>query len=132
MAQTTVLAAGETASPSGSTVYEVALEEPLIQVPVNIISEDAYALFVEHGSDEVSVVVTSPMGIVLTAGAEEGGHDEEEHDHEEEEGGHEDDEDHEDHEDHEGEEEDEDDSSPATATQWGYAIAASVVVSLCR
>ena len=108
-------------------MYEVALEDSLAQVLVIIDTERAYALFVEHGSDEVSVFVTSPSGVVVTAGAVEGG-EEEDHDHEEE-GDHEDhDEDH--HVDHGNE--DEEGVSPATAAQWGNAIVASLVISLCR
>ncbi|CAN0447449.1 unnamed protein product [Ascophyllum nodosum] len=125
MANATVLAAGEAASPSVSTVYEAALEDSLAQGLVTIDTERPYALFVEHESDEVFVVVTSPSGVVLTAGAVEGG-EEEDHDHEEE-GDHEDhDKDHVDH-----SNEDEEGVSPATAAQWGNAIAASLVISLC-
>ena len=126
MANATVLAAGEAASPSVSTVYEAALEDSLAQGLVTIDTERPYALFVEHESDEVFVVLTSPSGVVLTAGAVEGG-EEEDHDHEEE-GDHEDhDKDHVDH-----SNEDEEGVSPATAAQWGNAIAASLVISLCR
>lgn len=100
----TTLSSGDTASPSNATVYEVILEDPLVQIPVEITTAGAYALFVEHGSGEVSVVVTSPLGVVLSAGASEG----------------------------EVEEEEDDESSGATSTQWGSAIAASVIVSLCR
>ena len=103
-------------------MYEVALEDSVAQVLVTVDTERAYALFVEHESDEVSVVVTSPSGVVLTAGAVEGG-EEEGHDHEEEG-------DHEDHVDHGNE--DGEEVSPATAAQWGNAIAASLVISLCR
>jgi len=91
-------------------VYEVVLEDSVVQVTVEIANDGAYALFIEHGSDEVIAVVTSSSGDVLTAGATEGGDD------------------HDDHDDHE----DEEDSSPATAAQWGEAIGASVIVSLCR
>lgn len=99
----TILSSGDTASPSTDTVYEVDLEDPLVQVPVEITTAGAYALFVEHGSGEVSVVVTSPLGVVLTAGASEGV-----------------------------DEEEDDESSGATSSQWGSAIVASVIVSLCR
>lgn len=84
-------------------MYEAALEDPLIQVLLNIETAGAYALLVEHGSDEMLVVVTSPIGAVLEAGAEEGV-----------------------------DEEDDDDDSAATGEQWVNALVASVVVSLCR
>ena len=115
MANATVLAAGEAASPSVSTVYEVALKDRLAQVLVTVDTERAYALLVEHGSDEVSVFVTSPSGRVVTAGAVKDGEEE-------------------DHEDHvENGNEDEEEVSPATAAQWGNAIAASLAISLvCR
>ena len=119
-ANPTALFAGDTASPSDTTVYEIVLDEPLVQVPVEIATDGAYALLIEHGSGEVSVVVTSPSGVVLTAGAAEGVEEHEDHD------------DHDDeHTDHD-EDEDEGDSSGATAAQWGNAISATVVVSLCR
>ncbi|CAN0339026.1 unnamed protein product, partial [Ascophyllum nodosum] len=96
IANATVLATGEAASPSVSTVYEVALEDSLAQVLVIIDTERAYALFVEHGSDE------------------EGDHEDHDEDH---------------HVDHGNE--DEEGVSPATAAQWGNAIVASLVISLC-
>ena len=87
-------------------MYAVSLEEPRVQVLLNITSKGSYALLVEHGSEEVSVVVTSAKGVVLTAVAEEGVEEDEE--------------------------EEEDKSSPATGRQWGTAILASVIVSICR
>lgn len=98
------LETGDSATPSSSTVYEVALEDPLIQVLLTIETVGAYAVLVEHGSEEMLVVVTSPTGAVLEAGAEEG----------------------------KDEEEDEDDTSVATGQQWVNALVASIVVSLCR
>ena len=93
------------ASPSESTVYRVSLEEPLVQVLLNITYDGSYALLVEHGSEEVSVVVTSARGVVLTAGVEEGVEEDDA---------------------------EENESSPATGSQWGNAIVASFIVSICR
>ena len=107
--EVTILADGEVASPSESTVYSIALEEPLVQALVNINDDGAYALLVDHASDEVSVVATSSAGVVLTAGMEEGVEEDGDHD--------------------DGEE---DKSSPATAQQWINAVGASLVVSFCR
>ena len=87
-------------------MYEVSLGDPLVQVLLNITYDGSYALLVEHGSNEVSVVVTSARGVVLTAGAEEGVEEDDE--------------------------EEEDESSPATGSQWGNAIVASFIVSICR
>ena len=86
-------------------MYRVSLEEPLVQVLLNITYDGSYALLVEHGSKEVSVVITSARGVVLTAGAEEGV--------EEDDG-------------------EENESSPATGSQWGNAIVASFIVSISR
>ena len=108
-AEVTILADGEVASPSESTVYSIALEEPLVQALVNINDDGAYALLVDHASDEVSVVATSSTGVVLTAGTVEGVEEDGDHD--------------------DGEE---DKSSSATAQQWINAIVASLVVSFCR
>ena len=122
-AQATFLGAGEAASSSGSTVYKIVLEEPLVLVPLDVTVEGAYALFFKHDLGEVPVVVTSPSGIVLTASVLQGGDEEVngDHDHEAE-----------DHEDHSGEDEGDDESSSATAAQWANAVVASVIVSLCR
>lgn len=105
---TVVLETGDLAIPSESVVYVAALEDPLIQIQLTIETVGAYALLVEHGSDEMLVVVTSSIGAVLEAGAEEGVDEDDEED------------------------DDDDDSSAATGEQWMNALVASVVVSLCR
>ena len=111
----TVLATGELATPSETDVYQIALEDPLVLVQVELSEAGALALFLEHGMDEVEVVLTSPSGAVLPAAAEEGGEEaEDEHDSHD-----------------EGEDEDED-TSPATGTQWANALIAALVVSACR
>ncbi|CAM9236189.1 unnamed protein product [Ectocarpus sp. 12 AP-2014] len=48
----TVLASGESATPSADVVYQVTLEDPLVLVPVEVTAAGAYAVFLEHGSDE--------------------------------------------------------------------------------
>ncbi|CAN0283619.1 unnamed protein product [Ectocarpus sp. 6 AP-2014] len=48
----TVLASGESATPSADVVYQVTLEDPLVLVPVDVTAAGAYAVFLEHGSDE--------------------------------------------------------------------------------
>ena len=86
-------------------MYGVSLEEPLVQVLLNITYDGSYALLVEHGSEEVSEVVTSARDVVLTAGVEQGVEEDDE---------------------------EEDESSPATGSQWGNAIVAFFIVSICR
>ncbi|CAN0132293.1 unnamed protein product, partial [Ectocarpus sp. 13 AM-2016] len=109
----TVLASGESATPSADVVYEVTLEDPLLLVTVEITAAGAYAVFLEHGSDEVGTALVSPSGDVLVAGAEEGGDEDEDEEEEEE------------------EEEEEDETGTATAGKWGNALVASLVVSAC-
>lgn len=94
-------------------VYQIALHEPLVLVPVDVAAAGAYAIFLERGTGEVTTALASTTGAVLVAGAEEGaaaGEDGGEGD------GHE----------HE--------NGPATATgsQWANALGASLVVSACR
>lgn len=106
----TVLASGEAVVPSAAVVYQIALEEPLVLVPVNVTAAGAYAVFKEHGGDEVTTALVSPTDVVLTAAVEEGGEEEEAME----------------------EEEEEDVKLTASGSQWGYALLASILVSACR
>lgn len=87
-------------------------------INVVIVESGAYALFFEHGAEEIIPALTSASGVVIAAGAEEG---------EEEITG-----------EHEGvyEEEEVDEEGgnrePATGKQWANALMASLVISLCR
>ncbi|CAM9362596.1 unnamed protein product [Scytosiphon promiscuus] len=108
----TILTSGVAVTPSADVVYQIALEDPLVLVPVNITIAGAHAVFLEHGSDEVGTALVSPDGDVLVAAAEEGTEEEEEEEEEDE------------------DEEDEDNES-ASASQWANGIAASLVVSAC-
>lgn len=96
-------------------VYQVALQDPLVVVPVEVADAGVYAFFLDHGADEVATALVSAAGEVLVAAAEEGGVEEEE----------------------EGEEETETETEEgggesATAAQWANGIAASLLVSACR
>ncbi|CBN78257.1 conserved unknown protein [Ectocarpus siliculosus] len=77
-----------------------------MMIPVDVVDTGAYALLFEHGSDEVGTALVSESGDVLVGTSEEGDEEEEE-------------------------EEEEEDSESATAAQWGNAILATVIVSLC-
>ncbi|CAM9246506.1 unnamed protein product [Ectocarpus sp. 12 AP-2014] len=99
----TVLAPGEPATPSTVVVYQVALEDPLVLVQVEVTIAGAYAVFLEHGAEEVGTVLASPSGVVLVAAAEEGGD----------------------------ENGDEEESGSASGTQWVNGLVASFVVSAC-
>lgn len=113
----TVLTPGDSAAPSDTVVYRVALKDILVFIPVNVTDVGPYALLLEHGTEEANVVLVSPSGTaVVVAVAEDGAADEEGHDHDQEE--------------EEGDEEDH--TSPATATQWVKALIASLAVSACR
>lgn len=103
----TVLASGESITPSSTAVYQIALDGTFVLVPVEVADPGAYALFVEHGTGEVETGLASPSGIVLTAAASEGGEDEEE-------------------------EEEEGSFGSATGSIWANAIAASFAVSAAR
>lgn len=103
------LAATDTAiSPSDSTVYSVELAG---SAPITIeldasTGDTAYTLLLEHGPAEVRADVLDPSGEVVVAAVEET---------------------------HSGEEEDgEEIGVRATARQWAHALAASLVVTLCR
>ncbi|CAN0399444.1 unnamed protein product [Pylaiella littoralis] len=104
-AEPTVLAPGDSSTPSADVVYQIALEDQVVVVPVEVVAAGAYAVFLEHGADEVATALVSPSGVVLVAAAEEGGEEEEE----------------------EGEEE----TASATASQWANALLASLIVSAC-
>lgn len=114
---------GEAADPSATVVYQAHLESVPTVVSINIVDEGAYALLFEKGDEEAMFVLSSSDGSDIEAAAESHGeeHGEDEH-------GHDEHDDHDDHEDHEDEEEE----YEVTSTIWGYAIAASIVVSLCR
>lgn len=101
----TLLASGDPAVPSSTAVYQVTLEDPLVAVRVVIAESGAYALFLEHGTDEIPVELISAAGEVLVPGAEEVGEEEEE---------------------------EEEETSPATGKQWANALVASFVISMCR
>ncbi|CAN0484290.1 unnamed protein product [Ectocarpus sp. 12 AP-2014] len=105
--EATVLTNGTSATPSAGVVYLTTLTDPLMMVPVDVVDAGAYALLFEHSSDEVGTALVSESGDVLVGTSEEVDEEEEE------------------------EEEEEDDSEPATASQWGNAILATVLVSLC-
>lgn len=107
-----MLVSGGSATPSTAVVYQIALEDPLVVINVDITEAGAYALFLEHGADEVPVAFVSASGTVLVAGAEEGGDADEEAEEEE--------------------EEDSDEDDAASGTQWANALIASLVVSACR
>lgn len=113
-AEATVLASAEAAVPDSSVVYEIALEDPLVVVNVDVAAAGANAFFLQHGPAEITTALASPAGAVYVAAAEEGGAAEEE----------------------EGEEEDdshdEDETKTATGSQWANALIASFLVSLCR
>lgn len=98
------LTAGDSATPSDTVVYQAALDGYLVIIPVEVADVGAYAVFVEHGTEEVTVALVSAAGAVLVAGAEERI-----------------DEDHEDETD-----------GPATARQWANALVASFITSVCR
>lgn len=129
---------GEAAEPSETVVYIAHLESGPTTVSINIVDGGAYALLFEKGDEEATFALSSSDGSAVEAAAES--HAEEEHDHDE----HDDDEhDHDEHDDDEhehdehdehghGEHEEEEEEYEATSTIWGYAIAASIVVSLCR
>ncbi|CAN0399296.1 unnamed protein product [Pylaiella littoralis] len=102
-AEPTVLAPGDSSTPSADVVYQIALEDQVVVVPVEVVAAGAYAVFLEHGADEVATALVSPSGVVLVAAAEEGGEGEE------------------------GEEE----TASATASQWANALLASLIVSAC-
>ncbi|CAM9583299.1 unnamed protein product, partial [Hapterophycus canaliculatus] len=102
-----VLASGESATPSANVVYQIALQDPLVLVPVNVTAAGAHAVFLEHGGDEVGTALVSPAGVVLVAAVEEGAEEEE------------------------GKEEEDDENETATASQWANGIAASLIVSAC-
>ncbi|CAM9503065.1 unnamed protein product, partial [Ectocarpus fasciculatus] len=97
----TVLAPGEGATPSVLVVYQVALEDPLVLVQVEVTTAGSYAVFLEHGAEEVGTVFTSPSGVVLVAVAEDVW------------------------------DEDEEESGSASGTQWVNGLVASFVVSAC-
>lgn len=101
----TVLSLGESSTPSADVVYQITLQDPLVMVPVEVTDAGAYAVFLEHGHDEVSTALASPSGVVLVAAVEEEAEEEE------------------------GEEED---FGSATASKWANAIVASLIVSACR
>lgn len=104
---------GDTADPSDSVVYSLHLESDSSSNKMSIeISEGgAYAIFLEHGEEELTFELTSADGevieAVLTESAEEHAEDDD-HDHDDEE------------------------STVATGTQWANAIGASLVISVCR
>lgn len=111
-AEATVLAPGEAAVPDASVVYEIALEDPLMVVNVDITTATAgpNAFFLQHGTDEITTALASPTGAVYLAAAEEGAAEDEE----------------EDSDDHE------DETTSASGSQWVNALIASFAVSLCR
>lgn len=100
-----MLASGDVAVPSTTAVYQVVLEDPLVAVRIVIAESGAYALFLEHGTDEIPVELISAAGEVLVPGAEEVGEEEDE---------------------------DDEETSSATGKQWANALIASFAVSLCR
>lgn len=108
----TALAAGDAAVPDAGVVYQIALQDPLVVVNVDVTAATAgaNAFFLEHGAAEITTALANPAGAVLAAGAQEGAVAE----------------------DADGEEEEEDESRTATGSQWGNALAASFIVSLCR
>ena len=105
--EATVLASGEAAVPDSSVVYEIALEDPLVVVNVDVATAGANAIFLQHGPAEIRTALASPAGAVYVAGAEEGAVQEDE-------------------------EEDEDETTTASGSQWANALIASFIVSLCR
>lgn len=64
-----VLTEDEAAAPSDAVVYQVMLESPLTVVKANVTQSGAYALFLEHGGDEIPVTLISASGEVLVTGA---------------------------------------------------------------
>lgn len=81
-------------------------------VPIDVAVAGAYAIFLEHGTGEVTTALASPSGVFLVAaveeeaaGLEEGEEDEHEY---------------------------EDGTATATGLQWANALGASLVVSACR
>lgn len=94
-----------------------------LAVGLTITEAGAFTLVLEHDPDEVLVEVVSASGETLTPAAveEAGEHDEHEHDEDE----HDEDE-------HDEDEHDEGGNKSATGRQWANAIAASLVLSLCR
>lgn len=92
------------ATPSSAVVYQVALEEPVVLVPVNVTTAGAHAVFLEHGSSEIGTAMVSPEGFTLIAGAEEGGEDDDE----------------------------DEESSSADGTAWVNAMVATTIVSAVR
>ncbi|CAM9173554.1 unnamed protein product [Sphacelaria rigidula] len=120
---------GDSATPSDTVVYRVDVASGAAVVDVPITLSGGLALLLEHGSDELPVVVSDSTGVALEATATETGDEHEDHDHDHEDH---DDEDHDDEEhDSHDEEGEEDDDSPATSNQWANAIFASIVVSAC-
>lgn len=91
-------------------VYQIALEDPLVVVNVDVTTAGPNAFFLEHGTGEITTAVASPSGAVLLAAAEEGAAEEEEGE----------------------EDEDEDETSAASGSQWAQALVASFIISLCR
>lgn len=108
-----MLASGDMAVPDPAVVYEIALEDPLVVVQVDVAAADAgpNAFFLQHGTAEITTALASPTGAVYLAAAEEGAaeEDEEEDSHD-----------------------DEDETKTASGSQWANALIASFVVSLCR
>ena len=107
-AEPNVLASGEAAVPDAAVVYQIALRDPLVLVPVDVATASVYAVFLEHGTGELTTALASPSGVILVAAAEEGAAGEEEED----------------------EHEREDDST--TATHWAHALGATFAISACR
>lgn len=103
-AEPTVLSSGEASTPSADVVYQITLEDPLVVVPVEVVSPGAYAFLLENGAGEVSTALVSSSGVVVDASAEE---------REEEDGG-------------------DEEGGDATGSKWVQGIVASLVVSLCR
>lgn len=101
----TVLAAGELYTPSADVVYQITLENPLVLVPIDIVSAGSFAFFFEHGSDEVGTALVSPSDEVLAATFEESAEEEQE---------------------------EEEETGSATASKWANAVVASLIVSACR
>ena len=65
-------------------VYEIALEDPLVVVNVDVATAGANAFFLQHGPAEITTALASPAGAVYLAGAEEGAAEEEEEEEEDE------------------------------------------------
>lgn len=101
-AAATAVAAGDSVTPSADVVYQITLEDPIVVVDLNVASDGAYAVLLEHNTEELLTSVVSDGNVVLAASFEEGEEDEDE------------------------------EVENASASVWIQGIVASVVVSLCR